>query len=346
MIAHGRPWVPDMLPYGRMYDLIAIGDSTLDVFLNIDEATVSCQLNKKQCLLCFDYADKIPVREVIKVPGAGNASNAAVGGRRLGMNSAIVSIVGNDETGEEIIAGWKLERVSTEYVTTDPKRETNYSTVLNFKGERTILVHHERRTYKLPKLSEAKWVYYTSLGKGHEKQEKELLAYLKTYPKTKLAFNPGTHQLHRGLKALTPVIARSELFIVNRDEAARLLEDGDRPIHNMITHFHKLGARIVAITDGPEGSYASDGAAIWYLPIFKGPAIERTGAGDSYTIGMINGLFSGKELPEAMRYGTANAWSVVQAIGPQKGLLMETEMKKTLKKFTKIKARKENGNKK
>ncbi len=329
-----------------MYDLIAIGDSTLDVFLDIDEATLSCQLNKKQCLLCFDYAEKIPVKEVIKVPGAGNASNAAVGGRRLGMKSAIVSVVGNDKTGQENIAGWTLERVSTEYVTTDPKKETNYSTVLNFKGERTILVHHEQRTYKLPKLTDAKWVYYTSLGKGHEKQEKELLAYLKAHPKTKLAFNPGTHQLHRGLQSLKPAIARSELFIVNRDEAARLLEDGERPIHNMIQNFHKLGASIVVITDGPEGSYASDGSSVWFMSIFKGPIKERTGAGDSYTIGLIYALFAGKDLPEAMRYGTANAWSVVQTIGPQKGLLMKTEMEKTLKKFVKIKARKENGNRK
>ncbi len=329
-----------------MYDLIAIGDSTLDVFLNIDEATVNCQLNKKQCLLCFDYAEKIPVKDVIKVPGAGNASNAAVGGSRLGMKSAIVSIVGNDETGQENIAGWKLERVSTEYVTTDPKRESNYSTVLNFKGERTILVHHEQRTYKLPKLSDTKWVYYTSLGKGHEKQEKELLAYLKSHTKTKLAYNPGTHQLHRGLKALSPVIARSELFIVNRDEAARLLEDGERPVHNMLQNFHKIGAKIVVITDGPEGSYASDGTSVWFMPIFKGPIKERSGAGDSYTIGFLYALFAGKDLPEAMRFGTANAWSVVQSIGPQKGLLMKTEMEKTLKKFAKIKARKDNGNKK
>ncbi|KAA0206370.1 carbohydrate kinase family protein [Candidatus Uhrbacteria bacterium] len=330
-----------------MLDLIAIGDSTLDVFLEIDDATLSCQLNKKQCLLCFDYADKIPVKEVIQVPGAGNASNAAVGGRRLGMKTAIVSIVGNDDIGREIVSGWKREGVATTYVTTDDKHETNYSTVLNFKGERTILVHHERRTYRLPKLAAAKWIYYTSLGQKHERQERQLLAHLKTHPHIKLAFNPGTHQLHRGLKALKPVIARSDLFIVNRDEAARLLEGGERPIHNMLLHFHQMGAKISVITDGPEGSYATDGKTVWFLPIFKGPIKERTGAGDSYTIGLIYGLFSGRELSEAMRYGTANAWSVVQDIGPQRGLLKKSEMQTALKRFTKIKAKKEiNGNRK
>lgn len=324
------------------YDLIAIGDSTLDVFLDIDDATVNCQLNKRQCLLCFDYANKIPVNSVTKVPGSGNASNAAVGARRLGMKSAIVSVLGNDETGQEIIRGWKKEGVSEEYVVVDKKRETNYSTVLNFKGERTILVHHQPRNYLLPELNHAKWIYYTSLGDKYQAMEKKLLKYLKENPDVKLAYNPGTHQLHNGLEAMKPVIERSSIFIVNRDEAARLLEDGERPIPNMLMNYSKLGAKVIVITDGPKGSHATDGTKMWYLPIFKGPIKERTGAGDSYTIGFIYGLFSGKDIPTAMRYGTANAWNVVQHIGPQKGLLTRSGMEKALQKFSKIQAKREN----
>ena len=115
-------------------DLIAIGDSMLDVFLQIHEATVSCQLNKEQCLLCMEYAEKIPIESVIKIPGAGNASNAAVGAARLKMRSAIVSILGSDDVGKEVIARWKREHVDQRYVQIDTKHDTNYSTVLNFHG--------------------------------------------------------------------------------------------------------------------------------------------------------------------------------------------------------------------
>ncbi|MDO8617673.1 MAG: carbohydrate kinase family protein [Candidatus Uhrbacteria bacterium] len=320
-----------------MIDLITIGDSTLDVFLHIHEATLSCQLNKPQCLLCLEYAEKIPVESVIKVPGAGNASNAAVGGSRFGLQTAIVSIVGNDDVGQDIIKSWKKEKISTAYVQVDRKRETNYSTVLNFHGERTILVYHQPRVYRLPALPTTKWFYYTSLGKKHEKMEKQLLMHLKKHSSTKLACNPGTHQLHRGLKSLKPVIGRSDLFILNKEEATRLLEDGERPIPNMLMSFIHMGAKRVAITDGDKGSYATDGHKIWFCPIFPGPVKERTGAGDSFTIGMLYGLFSEQALPMAMRYGTANAWSVVQKIGPQAGLLHAHEIKKVLKKFSKIK---------
>ena len=323
----------------RTCDLIAIGDSTLDVFLSIHEATISCQLHKTQCLLCLEYAEKIPVEAVVKVPGAGNASNAAVGGSRLGMRSSIVSIVGNDETGKEIIAHWKKEGVAQNYVQVDHKNETNYSTVLNFQGERTILVYHQPRTYRLPKIDGEDWIYYTSLGPKHEILEKSLLTHLKQHSKMRVAFNPGTHQLHRGITKLKPMIARSELFIINKEEAMRLLEDGERPIQNMLMSFYHLGARLVVITDGEKGSYASDGKQTWFCPIFPGPVKERTGAGDSFGTTFLFALSQGWSISECMRAGTANAWSVVQKIGPQAGLLTKSELMRVMKKFAKIKPR-------
>lgn len=322
--------------YSLMLDFIAIGDCTLDVFLRIHEATVSCQLNKAQCVLCLEYANKIPVESVIKVPGAGNASNAAVGASRLGLTSSVVSIIGKDEVGEGILTQWKKEKVATNYVKIDPKHETNYSTVLDFQGERTILVYSQPRTYRLPRLAPTNWIYYTALGAHHEPLEKDLLKYLHARPSTKLAFNPGSAQLKRGLKSLKPIIARSELFIVNKEEAERLLEDGERPVPNLLMSFIHLRARLVVITDGPKGSYATDGQKMWHCPIFPGKIEERTGAGDSFATSFVYALSQEWSISEAMRAGTANAWSVVQRIGPQAGLLRTPELKKVMKKFSKI----------
>lgn len=320
-----------------MYDFIAIGDSTLDVFLQLSEASLSCQINKEQCLLCLEYAEKIPVDSVTKIAGAGNASNAAVGASRMGLKSAIVSVLGKDEIGKEIMGGWKKEKVSTKYVTFDAKHDTNYSTVLNFKGERTILVHAEKRSYTLPKLDGAKWIYYTSMGPGHERLEKQLLVHLKKNPHQQLCFNPGTKQLRRGLASIKPVVARSDIFIVNKQEAELLLGDGERPIPNLLVALKHLGPKIVVITDGPNGSHATDGDKMWSLGIFSGPVVERTGAGDSYATAFTCAIELGWSIPDAMRAGTANGWSVVQYIGPQKGLLDKNKMRAALKKFSKVK---------
>jgi len=319
------------------YDMIAIGEAVLDVFLEVDEATVACQVKKEECQICFDFGEKIPVTAVTRVPGAGNASNVAVGSSRLGLSSAVYSVIGNDQAAKEIRQNWKNEHVAMPFVVTDKKRPTSYSTILFKEGERTILVYHEPRKYELPKLPSASWIYYTSIGAGHEKLEKQLIAHLKQHPHTPVSFNPGTHQLRRGLKSLLPIIKLVTVFIVNKEEAEYLLQTKEATMRTLLQSFIDLGVKIAVITDGLKGSYATDGTTFWHQPIFNGDAYERTGAGDAFGTGFSYALATGHEIPEALRYGTANSWSVVKYIGPQKGLLTKAQMKTVLKKYASTK---------
>ncbi|MDO8584024.1 MAG: carbohydrate kinase family protein [bacterium] len=327
------------MPPVPAFDLIAIGDSALNVFLHIHEATLQCQLHREQCLLCLEYANKIPVQSVTKVPGSGSGPNIALGAAKLGMKSAIVTTLGNDEVAQEILRAWKKHGVSDVYVRMDSKHETDYATVLDYAHERTILAYNRPKPYALPAVDGATWVVYAAVGKKHERMEKQLLAHLKKNPEQKLAFNPGIEHMHRNLDALKPVIARSDLFIVNEEEAIRLLEDGDRPLHNLLLSFHHLGAKIVVITDGKNGSYATDGHEFWSCPIFPGKAVESTGAGDAFATGFIYALHHKHSIQEAMRYGTANSWSVIQKIGAHEGQLSKKIMATVLKKFNKIQPR-------
>ena len=64
------------------FDLITIGDSTIDTFIKIHDATVECDINKKNCKICIKYGDKIPV-DSISHSAAGNALNVAVGVQKL-----------------------------------------------------------------------------------------------------------------------------------------------------------------------------------------------------------------------------------------------------------------------
>lgn len=318
------------------FDVLAIGDCMLDVFVTINEASVSCKLDRTNCLLSLPYGEKVPVEAVTKIPGAGNASNAAIGFARLGLSVAMVSTVGNDDAGQSILTHWRREGIATHLVAHDKKRETNYSTILHFNGERTILVYHQPYKYTLPTLPESKWMYYSSLGKGHEGFERQLLAHLSKHPEIRLTFNPGTHQLRRGLASLERIIARSHVFVVNKEEAERLLEIDPAPLPKLLKALHTGGSKIVVITDGVNGSYATDGEEAWHCPIFPVKEVERTGAGDSFATTFSYALLQGRSIPEALRYGAAQAASVVRYIGPQAGLLSSTQLERMLKKFGKI----------
>ena len=312
------------------FDIISVGDTTLDIFLDLEEASVACDIDQQNCKLQLSYADKIPVKKVTHVPGVGNAANNAVGSSRLGLSTALYTILGDDATGHEALEYLKSQGVADDFIQRDKKNGTNFSAVLNYEAERTILVFHEHRTYGLPEdLPNAQWMYFSSLAAGHEVLHEEIPAYI-ARSGAKLGFNPGTFQLKEGKETLAPVLQATELFILNREEGQRLLDQRIGDIKELLSALHALGPTMVIVTDGPEGAYAYDGGTYYFQAILDGPVIERTGAGDSFSTGCIAALVHGHDLKEALRWGTINSQSVLQYIGAQEGLLTMEQMRKTL----------------
>lgn len=322
-----------------MFDLISIGDATIDNFLQIHDAEIKCNLDKTERFLCVEYGDKISVDKLVHLV-AGNAANNAIGGARLKLQSAIYVNVGSDSSGKQIIEKLKEEQVSTRYVVVNKGMESNLSTVLIFQAERTIFVYHQSWIYKLPDLETSHWVYFTSLSKSFTESNllNELTAYLERTG-AKFLYNPGTYQIEAGVKKHPRLLSLTELFIVNKEEAKRVLgykDDEDIQIKKLLGGIVDLGSRMVIITDGKMGSYGFDGGKYYHLGVFPAKLVEMTGAGDAYATAVLAGLFYGKDLKEAMRWGAANGASVIEQIGPQAGLLTYNAMLEKLKDNSKI----------
>jgi ribokinase len=306
-----------------MFDLVSIGDSTIDTLLQVHNAEVNCTLHSDRCVICFNFADKIPVDKIHRKV-AGNAANNAVGVSRLGLKTAVYTILGDDGTGEQIKEALKKEKIHLDYIIHDLKQETNSSVVINFGGERTILVYHAKRTYHLPKDIKTKWMYYTSVGQDHLKLNNQVIKLVKE-KKIKLGYNPGTFQLRAGVNHMKVVLAVCEIVFVNKEEAARIV-GAQYDIRHYLLALHKLGPKIVVITDGRNGSYVFDGEKFWQMGILNTPVVERTGAGDAYATGFIAALFHKKNVATAMCWGTCNSSSVIMKYGPQDGLLTKSGM--------------------
>lgn len=313
----------------KRFDIISIGDCTEDNLMEVPDAEVNCSIHPNRCLLCFSYADKIPASS-LHIKSAGNANNNAVGSARLGMKAAIYTILGNDGVGIFIKNKLREAGVAQDYIVYDPKLRTNFSVVINYKGERTILVYHAKRKYKLPKLSKTKWLYYTSLGEKHAGLNRQIISFVKKNT-VKLGYNPGTYQLRAGVKQMKPVLAVCEVVFVNKEEAARIVGP-QHDVRHYLMALRKLGPKIVVVTDGVAGSYAFDGKQFWYMGILKTPVIERTGAGDAYATGFIAALHYEQTIREAMCWGTMNSSSVIMKYGPQDGLLTRSGIAKFQKK--------------
>lgn len=304
-------------------DLLSIGEASLDVYITPTESETFCNINEKECVICFSYGDKIPVKYMDFSIG-GNAANNAVGTRRLGVRSSVVLTLGSDNIATNIIETMKKEGVDTTYITQQPETVSNYSTVINYGGERTIFTYHAPKSYIFPyQLPKVPWVYLTSMGESFRPFYKRVYDWISQNNNVALAFNPGSRQLRAGMESFRDVLSVTYMLFINRKEAQAITGMGDShgQEKELLQAVHKLGPRIPVITDGGNGSFAYDGKRFLRAGILPVDAFERTGAGDAFGSGCLSAVIQGKSLEEALLYGTVNSASVIGYIGAQKGLL-------------------------
>lgn len=316
----------------KTVEVLAIGDIVTDAFIKLKDASVHCKLDKTACELCVRFGDKVPYESVEVVKAVGNCANAAVSASRLGLTSALLSTVGNDQNGKECLEELEKNGVATDFMVTNKDFPTNYHYVLWYDVERTILVNHAPFPYSMPAdLPAPKWIYLTSLGETSESFHHEIIKYLESNPEIKLAFQPGTFQMKLGKDKLADVYKRSDIFFCNVEEAQRILGTEEADKKTLMKMLADLGPKNVVMTDGINGAYAYDGEKYFFMPVYPHTPIERTGAGDAYASTIVSMLVKGKTLNQALIYAPINSMSVVQQVGAQKGLLSMDKIEEFLK---------------
>ncbi|MBI2019231.1 carbohydrate kinase family protein [Candidatus Daviesbacteria bacterium] len=324
------------------FDLISIGVTFVDTFIPLIDAKIlkDGEVN----YLGVPFGSKVPVGPSTSAIG-GNAANNAVASSRLGLKTAIYTHVGNkdeDQWDNRVLAKFKKEKIDTRYVKEIQELPTGHNIILEFKGERTILSHHQPWEYGLPDLEKTKWVYLTSLAPSFEKSNliNQLLNFTERSG-ARLAYQPGTFQISLGYKKNSKVLVLSDIFILNLEEAKIFLGldiTEKIPVKKLLSKLYDLGPKKVIITDSIRGSFGFDGSNFYQMGIFPVDAIQVTGCGDAYASAVAAGLFYGKDLSEAMRWGAVNSAAVARSVGAQAGLLTYEKMQSILKENSKIKA--------
>lgn len=327
---------------------LSIGDIVTDAFIRVQDAHVRKDQVSGNTELCLRFGDKVPYESVTVLPGVGNSPNAAVSVSRLGLPSLLLTGIGADAGGKECLAELTKNGVDTSLVYTDPNNATNYHYVLWHDIDRTILIKHAPITYHLTEATPIPaWIYFSSVGGHLESIHDEVVAYLEKNPATKLAFQPGTFQITLGVERLRKLYQHTEVFVCNVEEAEKVITtiagttfdtveritDRKSPafreyVKKMLAIVHELGPKIVAITDGPDGAFASDGEHQYFMPIYPDPKppVERTGCGDAFASTFSVFLAKGMSLSDALLRAPINSMNVVQHIGAQEGLLTEEEI--------------------
>lgn len=318
------------------HDFIAVGDTVTDAFITLEDASVHCDIDNENCTISMRWGDKIPYKDLTVVPGVGNSANAAVAAARLGLSTGLITDIGEDVFGNEIIEVFKKEELDTRFVRVHEGIPTNYHFVLSFNAERTILVKHQKYPYAFPnKCEPPKTLYFSSVGEGTERYHDAIADYAEANPDMLFAFQPGTFQMKLGYDRLARIYKCTDLFFANKEEYQRILgpECSTSDVEHLLRAMRELGPKTPILTDGRAGAYALQNGEVTHVPMFPDPAPpkERTGAGDAFSSTTAAFVTMGLPLKDAMLRGTVNSAYVVQKIGAQAGLLTKNELDATIK---------------
>ena len=311
-------------------DILTIGDSTVDNTFEIDsdQASILCSHRTKEEELCFSYGEKIPIKNISKGFG-GSALNTAVGFHKLGLKSSISTIVGDDQDGQSVIDFFTSTGVDTESIIQDGK--TNMSVILVYKKERTVLSYHQPRDYSKISLPNCANIYFTSAGKGAEAIYPKLTA--RATAGSTLYFNPGSWEL-QNFDFFAPLIKYCKILILNKSEADLCF--GNTSTAEQLSKIRKLGAKIAVITDGARGAFLEDESGQHHMGSFAGKVVDPTGAGDSFSAGLVGGLITGLSLEESCKWGMVNSEAVIEKIGANEGLLTRDQISKLSSEATQL----------
>ena len=330
------------------FDFITIGGATEDMTFYTREGVVVDNKKDilKQKLLAFEYGAKLQVDNGYSTFGGG-AANAAVCLSLLGLKAAGLVAVGDDSRGTYIIDNLKKKGVNTSLVKKIPGASSGFSFLIAGPQNEHVVFSHRAANEKLnidandlKKLKQTDWIYLTSLSGNWQ----GVLAKVFSLNNIKIAWNPGHVQLHRGVKVLGKYFKKTEVLIVNKDEALELVVSSGKynrhngkfldDVKNLLKIIKEWGPRTVVITSGKDGVDVYDGRNLYHQNIIKEKKrINTTGVGDAFGSSFSAGLkiFKG-DVKKAMYMGVYNTASVVGSMGAQSGLLTRKEMMKKIAK--------------
>lgn len=309
----------------KNYDVICVGSATWDTFLTIH-----------QKLSSVTYGSKVLVKNQETHTGGGG-SNSAVALAKLGLKTAYLGKLGPDFNAELIekeLGQFQVKLLNEK----KSKLPTDQAFILNSEQEkdRVVYVHKgasdDLKPAELPKKMQAKWFYLATLTG----QAFPVLPCLSDYAKKnqiKILFNPSTYLARQGRKKLRPVLKNTDILILNKEEAGLLLGTLNPETHYLLKKLKEEIPGLVVITNGPFPVQAFDGKQIYSASPPKVEVVHSAGCGDAFSSAFLAAFLQKKDIPLALRWGLANAASVLQHLGAKKGLLGKKELLAFLGKY-------------
>lgn len=319
--------------------IICIGAATQDIFFPTTEGKIVETPDDMTCQkkIYFELGGKYHVSDRFESLG-GCAVNQACALKRLGIQAGCYTVFGNDMVGEWLKKNLQKEGVDYS-LSQDEVCPSGMSAIVvdEGSGDRVIFSNqeaNERLKVEAEKLKAAEWISVSDPNGDWKKTVAQIFEIAQAN-NSKIAYNPRGTNIKENSKLVLDFAGRSELFFVNKDEAIEILNNNQQLATDnlndeefLLGELKKSGAKIVVITDGPRGVWATDGEKIIHADALTERPVDMTGAGDAFASAFLAAHIKGKRLEECLQWGTKNGGNVVKFYGGVEGLLTESEIEK------------------
>jgi len=287
-----------------VYDVITIGRAGIDLY-------------------SLDFYEPLEeVRRFARYVG-GSAANIAVGAARLGLSSAIITRVSDDELGEFIIRHLSRMGVDTRYIKKDSEGKSGivFAEIIPGRDGRFIFYREKAsdlllRVEDIPEevVKGAKLLVITGTGLSAEPSRSanfyalELARRYGVKVVANLDWRPTLWRhvsQEERLSLYRKAIEMADIVIGNRSEY--MAATGRDNLEEAISEARSINGRaLLVVTLGNEGSMAvmENGERVKAKPYIVGH-LKGLGAGDGFIAGFLYGLIKGWDLYRSLRFGNA-----------------------------------------
>ena len=260
----------------------------------------------------------------------GSPANMATNMARLGGKVALVACVGNDNIGKYLTRQIEESGVDIQYIIADPLEPTSIVLVSRTAATPDFVAYRhadcQLSSAQLPDslLAQTQLFHTTCFALSRQPAQDTIInaAHRAKAAGCQVTIDanyaptiwPDRDQAWR---VLADYFAAGALVKVSEDDVERLYGSSQTP-EQVMSDFHKMGATLICLTLGPNGSLVSydGGAKQARIPGKKIDVVDVTGAGDAYWAGFLTAYLDGYAPGNCANAGAALAKMKLTRQGP------------------------------
>lgn len=287
------------------FDAVGLGLNSVDLLCLVDRFP--------------EFNTKGALREVSR-QGGGQAATAMAALARLGMKTAYIGAVGDDEEGAFSLESLRGEGVNVEGVAVQPGRASQFAVIIvqregdgEERGGRTIMW---RREVMLGPEEVSENIVKS--GRVLHLDGHSIEAEIKAARWAQEAGIPVSFDAERVLPGTEELVSLTDHLVASEDFPAAFT-GLDEPAA-ALRKIRSAGPRVAAMTLGSRGALAYDGERFYESPGFPVEAVDTTGAGDVFHAGYLYGILQEFDLPRTLQFANAVAALSCRNLGGRAGL--------------------------